>query len=79
VADGDAGLLVLPMAGDVGAALRVEATPQSPFTIEAAPTLAAPVSWKPLLTTNVATMPFDFLDREFPRAAPSRFYRVRQP
>ena len=37
-------------------------------------------SWQPLLTTNVPTMPFDFVDFDVKTAAkPQKFYRVRQP
>jgi len=37
-------------------------------------------STQPLLTTNVATMPFDFVDFDVKLSEkPQKFYRVRQP
>jgi hypothetical protein len=74
------GLLVIPTVRDVQFSVRVEATPGVPFTLEAATNLADPSSWQPLLTTNVATMPFDFVDFDVKVAEkPQKFYRVRQP
>lgn len=60
--------------------VRVNATPSLTFTLEAATNLSDPNSWQPLLTTNVATMPFDFVDFDVKLAdKPQKFYRVRQP
>ncbi len=37
-------------------------------------------AWHPIVTTNVATMPFDFVDLEVNVIRqPQKFYRVRQP
>ena len=80
VADGIAGLLILPSVLNFQHTLRIDATPNLPFTLEAATNLADPNSWQPLLTTNVATMPFDFVDFDVKAAdKPQKFYRVRQP
>ena len=76
----DACLEVLPTLPNVQHALRIDATLSVPFTLEAATNLADPNSWQPLLTTNVATMPFDFVDFDVKAAdKPQKFYRVRQP
>jgi len=78
VADGEGGLLVRSMIGNVD--LRIEATPNEPFTLEATTTLSNPNSWQPLLATNVATMPFYFVDFDVKLTEkPHKFYRVRQP
>ena len=54
--------------------------PIMPFTLEAATHLNAPIPWTPLLTTNVATMPFDYVDFDVKLSEkPQKFYRVRQP
>jgi hypothetical protein len=80
IATGADGLLVLPNLIDVQLSLRIEATPNLPFTLEAATNLSDPNSWQSLLTTNVATMPFDFVDFDVKTAEkPQKFYRVRQP
>jgi hypothetical protein len=51
-----------------------------PFTIEAATNVAGPDQWTPLLTTNVATMPFDLVDFGAMQVQFSqKFYRVHQP
>jgi hypothetical protein len=73
-------LTVLPTLPNVQFSVRVEATTGVPFTLEAATNLSDPNSWQPLLTTNVATMPFDFVDFDVKLAdKPRKFYRVRQP
>jgi len=60
--------------------VRVNADVGVPFTIEAAGDLSAPMSWAPIFTTNVATMPFDFVDFDVRLTNwPRKFYRVRQP
>ena len=79
LADGNEGLLVVPTIRDFQFSVRVDATPNLPFTLEAATNLADPNSWQPLLTTNVATMPFDFVDFDVKLTnKPQKFYRVRQ-
>jgi len=80
VADGAAGLVVIPTLPNVQFTLRVEATPGVPFTLEAATNLLAPISWTPLLTTNVPAMPFDYVDFDVKLSEkPQKFYRARQP
>jgi hypothetical protein len=80
VADGEAGLVVLPTLPNVQFTVRVDATPGTPFTLEAATNLNAPISWTPLLTTNVHAMPFDYVDFDVKLSdKPHKFYRVRQP
>jgi hypothetical protein len=80
LADGESGLAVLASLQNVQFTLRVDATPGVPFTIEAATNLAAPVVWRELLTTNVAAMPFDFVDFDVKAADQTqKFYRLRQP
>jgi hypothetical protein len=59
---------------------RVDATPETPFTLQAATSLVAPVQWTTLLTTDVANMPFDLLDFDVKATEqPQKFYRVHQP
>ena len=80
VANGLAGLLILPAVPDFQFSVRVNAQPGVPFTIEAATNLFSPMPWAPLFTTNVATMPFDYVDFDVKTAEkPRKFYRVRQP
>ena len=80
VADGYAGLLVLPTLPNVQFTVRVDATTNAPFTLEAATNLAGPVTWTPLLTTNVPAMPFDYVDFDVKLSEkPQKFYRVHQP
>jgi hypothetical protein len=80
VADYASGLLVLPTLRDVQFTVRVDAAPGVPFTLEASTDLSAPNPWTPLVTTNVATMPFDFVDFDVKLTdKPQKFYRVRQP
>lgn len=80
LANGLEGLVVIPAIPDVHNTLRIDATPDFPFTLEAATNLSDPNSWQPLLITNVATMPFDFVDFDVKLAdKPHKFYRVRQP
>lgn len=80
VADGNKGLLSLSSLPNIQQTLRIDATPNLPFTLEAATNLSDPNSWQPLLTTNVATMPFDFVDFDVKLTdKPQKFYRVRQP
>ena len=54
--------VVLPSLPNIQQTLRIDATPSLPFTLEATTNLSDPNSWQPLLTTNAATMPFDFVD-----------------
>jgi LVIVD repeat len=80
VADGEHGLLVLPTLENVQFTVRVDATPGEPFTIESAARLSSLVPWTPIFTTNVSTMPFDYMDFDVRTAdKPHKFYRVRQP
>ena len=80
LADGSAGLLVLPSLPNVQFTVRVDAAPSVPFTLEAATNLSDPNPWQPLLTTNIATMPFDYVDFDVKLTnKPQKFYRVRQP
>jgi len=80
LANGVEGLVVIPSVLDVHNTLRVDATPNVPFTVEAATSLSDPSSWQPLLTTNVTTTPFDFVDFDVKITdKPRKFYRVRQP
>ena len=52
----------------------------TPYTIETANSLTAPVAWTPLFTTNPAALPFEFTDCDVRCAThPQKFYRVRQP
>ena len=52
----------------------------TPYTIKAATNLAPPITWTPLLTTNLPALPFEFTDFDVRAAThPQRFYRVRQP
>ena len=60
--------------------VRVDASPGAPFTLEAATNLTPPITWMPLLTTNVPTMPFDYVDFDVKLSdKPRKFYRVHQP
>jgi len=60
--------------------VRVDATPGTPFTIEAATNLNLPIFWTPLLTTNVPVMPFDYVDFDVKLSEkPQKFYRIREP
>jgi hypothetical protein len=53
---------------------------QRDFTLQAATNLNASIPWTPLLTTNVAVMPFDYVDFDVRISdKPHKFYRVRQP
>ena len=80
VADGPAGLLVLPTLPNVQFTVRVDATPGAPFTLEVATNLNTPISWTPLVTTNVPAMPFDYVDFDVKLSEkPQKYYRVRQP
>jgi hypothetical protein len=74
------GLLVLPSLANVQLTVRVDAVPGLDFTIQTATNLSEPITWTSVLTTNVATMPFDFVDFDVKTAEqPQKFYRVRQP
>jgi hypothetical protein len=80
VADGPAGLLVLPTLPNVQFTVRVNATTNETFTLEAATNLNIPIPWTPLLTTNVPAMPFDYVDFDVKLSEkPQKYYRVRQP
>ena len=60
--------------------VRVDTTPNEPFTLQAATNLAPPITWMNLLTTNVPTMPFDYVDFDVKFSdKPQKFYRVRVP
>ena len=60
--------------------VRVDATTNMHFTLEAATNLTAPITWTPLVTTNVPAMPFDYVDFDVKIAEkPQKFYRVHQP
>jgi hypothetical protein len=73
------GLAVIASLPNVQFMVRVNATPGVEFSIETATNLVAPVVWKELLTTNLATMPFDFADLDVNLVGqPQKFYRVRQ-
>ena len=79
MADGKAGLVVPPTLPNVQFTVRVEATAGETFTLEAATNLAEPISWTPLLTTNVIVMPFDYVDFDVKLSEkPRKYYRVRQ-
>jgi hypothetical protein len=79
LAAGSRGLVVLPSLAHVQFTVRVEAEPGVDFTIQTATNLALPTTWKPVLTTNVAAMPFDFVDFDVKQAGrPQKFYRVKQ-
>ena len=74
------GMFILPTLTNVQFTVRVEAETNQPFTLEAATDLSAPMPWSPLITTNVPTMPFDYVDFDVKTAdKPRKFYRVRQP
>ena len=74
------GLLVLPTLPNVQFTVRVDATPGAPFTLEVATNLLGPITWTPLLTTNVPAMPFDYVDFDVKLSEkPQKYYRVRQP
>jgi len=80
LAQADHGLLVLPTLTNVHFTVRVDATPGETFTLEAATNLREPIAWTPLLTTNVPSMPFDYVDFDVRLSEkPQKFYRVRQP
>ena len=79
-ADSARGLIALHALPNIRFSVRVDATPDLPFTLEAATNLSDATPWQPLLTTNVATMPFDFVDFDVKLTnKPQKFYRVRQP
>jgi hypothetical protein len=51
-----------------------------PFTVEAATNLNSPTAWTPMVTTNAAAMPFDYVDFDVKLSdKPNKYYRVRQP
>jgi hypothetical protein len=71
---------VLPTLPNVQFTVRVDAATNVPFTLEAATDFSSPLPWAPLFTTNVATMPFDYVDFDVKLTNwPRKFYRVRQP
>jgi len=71
---------VLPTLPNVQFTVRVQATPNETFTLQAATNLAPSIAWANLLTTNVPTMPFDYVDYDVNNAEkPQKFYRVRVP
>jgi hypothetical protein len=80
LADGHYGLLILPSLTDVQFTVRVEAIPNETFTLETTSDLNPTAQWTPLLTTNVNSSSFDYVDRDVKTALwPQKFYRVRQP
>jgi hypothetical protein len=80
VAAGQAGLVVLPTIPNVQLTVRVNSMTNETFTLEAATNLLGPITWTPLLTTNVPVMPFDYVDLDVKLSEkPQKFYRVRQP
>jgi len=80
MADGSAGLLVLPSLANVQFTVRVDATTNEPFTLEATTNLNALISWTPIFSTNVPAMPFDYVDFDVKISEkPQKYYRVRQP
>jgi hypothetical protein len=80
VADGEAGLVVLPTLANLQFTVRVNAMPGVDFTLEAATNLNAPISWTPLLSTNVPAMSFYYVDFDVKLSEkPRKFYRLRQP
>jgi hypothetical protein len=79
VANGPAGLLVVPTVPNAQFAVRLEATPGVPLILESARSLASPV-WTPLLTTNPLTSLFEYVDHDVKFSEHrQKFYRVRQP
>jgi len=73
------GLVVLPTLPNFQFTVRVNATPGTTFTLEAATHLTAPINWTPLLSTNITAMPFDYVDYDVKLSEkPQKFYRVRQ-
>ncbi len=73
------GVEVLRSLPGVQFTFQVDGTAGVPLTVEAATNLVGSVQWTPLLTTNVATMPFDFVDYDVKTAQyPQKFYRVHQ-
>ena len=71
---------MLPTLPNLQFTVRVDATPNLSFTLEAATDLSDPNPWQPLLTTNLPVMPFDFVDFDVKLTnKPQKFYRVRQP
>ena len=80
VAARERGLVVLPTLPNLQVTVRVDATPGVLFTVQAATNLTAPITWTPLLTTNLPAMPFDYVDFDVKLSEkPQKFYRVRQP
>ena len=79
VADDTNGMQVIDVNNPTNC-VRVDATPGESFTLEAATNLLAPITWTPLLTTNVSAMPFDYVDFDVKLSEkPQKFYRLRQP
>jgi hypothetical protein len=78
---GDEGLLVLRTLSNVQSMMRVEGgTLGMAYTIEASANLTEPAAWRPIFTTNPATLPFEFTDFDVRIGKyPQKFYRVRQP
>jgi hypothetical protein len=80
VAAGESGVVVIPTLPDFQLGLRINGISGTPFTLEATTNLSTLNPWTPLLTTNVTTMPFDFVDYDVKLSEkPQKFYRVRQP
>jgi hypothetical protein len=51
-----------------------------PLVEPAATSLLAPVTWKPLISSNILTTPFDYVDFDVKLSEkPQKYYRVRQP
>ena len=80
VADNDAGLSALSTLAKEQFGVRVFVKAGVPFTIEATTNLTPPVAWSPLITTNIPTMQFEFVDFDVKSSEkPQKYYRVRQP
>jgi hypothetical protein len=81
LADFEGGLKVFCTLPNMQQMMRVtDGTLGTPYTIEAANSLTAPVAWTPFFTTNPPALPFEFTDCEVHCAThPQKFYRVRQP
>jgi hypothetical protein len=78
LAEGSDGVEVLRSLPGVRFTLQVDGPPGLPLTVEAATNLVGAVQWTPLLTTNAASLPFDFVDYDVkPAEHPQKFYRVR--
>jgi hypothetical protein len=69
-------MLHLLRSDDAGRLLRLDVVPNLPFTIESTPSLTPPVTWTPLLTTNVPESHFEYVDASA-GAKGGGYYRAR--